>query len=185
MLSLGDGVDMFTLDRRRGVFVSTAHGLTIPLEGPDEYAINASNYRHWEEPIRSYVDACVAGAEGRLGRDFNMRWHGALVAEAFRILTRGGLFLYPADGRRGYGSGRLRLIYEAYPIAFLMEQAGGAATTGRMPILDVPAEQLHMRVPLILGSASRVQAIEAMHHRTALWPETPPPLFAARSLFRV
>jgi fructose-1,6-bisphosphatase I len=185
VLSLGNGVDMFTLDRRRGVFVMTARNLRVPAEGPDEYAINASNYRHWEEPIRGFVDDCVAGAEGPLGRDFNMRWHGALVAEAFRILTRGGIYLYPADARGAYRSGRLRLIYEAYPIAFLMEQAGGRASTGRVRILDLVPEGAHQRVPLIFGSATKVARIEELHVRPGLWPTTSAPLFATRGLFRV
>jgi fructose-1,6-bisphosphatase I len=185
LLTTGRTVDMFTLDRRSGSFRLSLQNLRIPTDTPDEYAINASNYRHWEEPVRAYVDECVAGVEGPHGRDFNMRWHGAMVAEAYRILTRGGIFLYPADARKNYREGRLRLIYEAYPVAFLVECAGGAASNGRSSILDLTAKSLHQHVPLIFGSGAKVERLEALHHRPGIWPQTAAPLFANRGLFRV
>jgi fructose-1,6-bisphosphatase I len=185
VLTLGDSVDVFTLNRRTGSFSMTRGNIRLPAGVPDEYAINASNYRHWEEPVRSYIDDCLAGVDGPFGRDFNMRWHGALVAETYRILTRGGIFLYPADGRKAYRNGRLRLVYEAYPMAFLLERAGGAASTGRCRILDLEPTALHQRVPLVLGSAAPVKWIEQLHGRQGLWPQTAAPLFASRGLFRV
>jgi fructose-1,6-bisphosphatase I len=135
IVSVGQGTHLFVLDRTSRRFVLVEAGLTIP-SGVTEYAINASNYRHWHEPIQSYIDDCVMGADGPRGRNFNMRWIASLVADAYRIFTRGGVFLYPADKREGYGQGRLRLIYEANPVAFLAEQAGGGASDGVDPILD-------------------------------------------------
>ncbi len=183
VLTLGEGVDIFTLDRTERVFKLTQAGLRIADDTP-EYAINASNARHWEAPVRTYIDDCIAGREGPRGHDFNMRWIGALVAEAYRILVRGGIFLYPADAREGYGEGRLRLVYEAHPMAFLMEQAGGAASTGRARILDLAARDLHQRVPLIMGSRSKVERLERLFQSTAVAVERAP-LFAHRGLFRV
>ncbi len=185
VLTLGDSVDIFTLDRRSRTFRLTQADVRIEDGVSDEYSINASNYRHWEEPIRAYVDECLAGREGPHGRDFNMRWYGALVADTLRILTRGGIYLYPADARHGYGQGRLRLIYEAYPMAFLIECAGGSASNGRRRLLEIEARTLHQRVPLILGSTLQVERIEGLHNRPGLWPQTTAPLFATRGLFRV
>ena len=184
VLTTGATVDIFTLDRRTRMFRLTRQSLQLPLGEANEYAVNASNYRHWEEPIRSYIDDCLAGASGASGRDFNMRWHGALVAEVYRILTRGGLYLYPSDARKGYQDGRLRLIYEANPIAFLMECAGGAASNGRSRILEIAPRALHQHVPLIVGSRAEVERVEALHHRPGIWPQTAAPLFARRGLFR-
>ena len=184
VLTTGGTVDLFTLDPDSLDFVLTRAGIRIPPAAPDDYAVNASNYRHWDEPIRSHVDELVAGAAGPYGRDFNMRWHGALVAEAHRIVLRGGLYLYPGDARDGYRNGRLRLIYEAYPIAFLMECAGGAATNGGRRMLDIEAESLHQHVPLVFGSKSMVDRLMASHHRPGLWPPSVAPLFATRGLFR-
>jgi len=180
VLTLGAGVDVFTLDRRQGGFVLTKSGVRVP-PGSHEFAINASNQRHWGQPVRAYIDDCREGSDGVRGKDFNMRWPACLVADAFRILVRGGIYLYPADRRPGYGSGRLRLIYEGAPIAMLMEQAGGRATTGRERILEVEAETLHQRVPLIFGAADEVERVERLH----CFPEPrtdSPPLFATRGL---
>ncbi|PRH84988.1 class 1 fructose-bisphosphatase [Labrys okinawensis] len=185
VLSLGESVDIFTLDRRRGQFRLSRPNVRLPDRDQPEYSINASNYRHWEEPVRAFIDECQAGADGPSGRDHNMRWHGALVADTFHALTRGGIYLYPADARIGYGQGRLRLIYEAYPMAFLMERAGGAGSNGRIRILDIRATSLHQRVPLILGASNKVAHLERLHNRPGLWPPTSAPLFANRGLFRV
>src|SRR5204863_1394182 len=131
-----------------------------------EFAINASNRRHWHSPVRGYIDQCLCGRDGDGdGADFNMRWIGSLVAEALRILVRGGVFLYPADSRPGYREGRLRLVYEAHPMALVMEWAGGAATTGRRRILELAAKTPHQRVPLIMGSVRGVRDVAAIHER--------------------
>jgi len=185
VLTLGEGVDVFTLDRRHRIFRLTRANVRIRAGSHSEYAINASNYRHWEKPVRTFIDEHLAGAEGPLGRDFNMRWHGALVADTYRVLTRGGIYLYPADARAGYGQGRLRLIYEANPMALLIERAGGSASDGRGRILDLVPRALHQRVPLILGPSEQVERLEALHNRPGLWPQAAPPLFATRSLFQV
>ena len=182
VLTIGDGVDIFTLDRRSGAFVRTTAGLTIAPDVP-EYAINASNYRHWEAPVRVFIDDCLSGKEGPRGTNFNMRWNASLVSETFRILKRGGVFLYPADRRKGYEQGRLRLLYEAAPIAFIVEQAGGRATTGSSAILDAVPTGLHQRVPLIFGCADSVARLEALHAAPQLEADRSP-LFAQRGLFR-
>jgi len=182
VLSLGEGSHIFTLDRATSTFQMTAQNQQIP-ERTREFAINASNYRHWGEWVRLYIDDCLDGAEGPRGKDFNTRWVASLVAECHRILSRGGVFLYPADERPGYEDGRLRLLYEANPIAMLVEQAGGIATTGGQKILDIVPEELHQRVPLIFGSAEEVERIE--HYCRE--PETvarQSPLFGRRGLFR-
>lgn len=183
VLTTGGTVDLFTLDRETRTFRLSHPDLRV-AGASAEYAINSSNYRHWEEPVRAYVDDCVAGAAGPFGRDFNMRWHGALVAEVHRILLRGGIYLYPADTRQGHRDGRLRLVYEAAPMALLIERAGGAASDGRRRILDLAATSLHQHVPLILGSRQMVEPIELRHHRPGVWPETTAPLFGRRGLFR-
>lgn len=152
----------------------------IPAES-GEYAINASNYRHWAAPIRAYVDDRVAGADGPAGRNFNMRWIASLVAETHRILTRGGIFLYPADGRKGYAHGRLRLVYECAPIAFLVEQAGGRATDGVDPVLDARPPQLHARTPFVFGSANKVARVATYHDLPEAETSA---LFGKRGLFR-
>lgn len=158
-LTMGEGTRLFTLDPGSGVFVQTGGRVAIPAE-TREYAINASNYRHWSDAVRAYVDDCIAGADGPLGADFNMRWIASLVAECHRILVRGGVFLYPRDGRRGYENGRLRLVYEANPIAMLVEQAGGKAVDGLSRIMDIVPGALHQRTPLIFGSAREIERIE-------------------------
>ena len=162
VLTLGDGVCIFTLDRIRRVYKMIRERVEIPVSA-NEFAINASNLRHWEAPVRGFVEDCLAGAGGPLGSNFNMRWIASLVAEVYRILIRGGVFLYPADTREGYADGRLRLLYEAHPMALIIEQAGGAASTGRARILDLAAQTLHQRVPLILGSKQRVAYIDQKH----------------------
>lgn len=183
VLTLGDGVDIFTLDRDEKIFKLIGSKVHIPADTP-EFAINASNRRHWEASVRAYIDDCMAGRNGALGKDFNMRWIGSLVAEAYRILTRGGIFLYPADARDGYDEGRLRLVYEAHPMAFIMEQAGGAASTGRLRILDLVPGSLHQRVPLIMGSRDKVRRVERLHMNPNIISETDAPLFGNRGLFR-
>ena len=138
-----------------------------------EFAINASNYRHWDMPVRTWFDDCLAGAEGPRGENFNMRWIASMVAEAHRILVRGGVYLYPGDARHGYRNGRLRLLYEANPIAFLIEQAGGCASTGRERILDRMPRLLHERVPVVFGAREEVERIERYHLGQAPKGETP------------
>ena len=183
VLTLGCGVDIFTLDRSEKIFKVIRSMVQIPVDAA-EFAINASNQRHWELPVRAFIEDCVAGANGDRGMDFNMRWIGSLVAEAYRILTRGGIFLYPADSREGYGEGRLRLVYEAHPMALIMEQAGGAATTGRERILEIAPRTLHQRVPLIMGSIEKVRRLERLHMNPKIKSEQNAPLFTHRGLFR-
>ena len=152
----------------------------LPAES-SEYAINASNYRHWPAPIRAYIDDRVAGTEGPLEHDFNMRWIASLVAETHRILTRGGIFLYPGDARKGYEKGRLRLLYECAPIGFLIEQAGGRATDGIDPILDARPDGLHARTPFVFGSANKVARVVTYFD---LPEKETSALFSERGLFR-
>lgn len=184
VLTLGDGVDIFTFDRASGCFRLARRGLRIP-DTAEEFAINASNRRHWDPPVRAFIDECLAGVDGAASRDFNMRWIGSLVAEAYRILTRGGVFLYPSDARPGYGDGRLRLVYEAHPIAFVVEQAGGVASTGRERILDLAAYSLHQRVPLVMGSSGDVRRVEELHCDPLPAAGISAPLFAQRGFFRL
>ncbi len=179
-LTLGAGTDVFTLDPASGAFVLTKPQVQVPPVS-NEFAINASNARHWSGEVRGWFDDCVAGADGPRGRNFNMRWIASMVAEAHRILMRGGVYAYPGDAREGYRSGRLRLVYEANPIAMLMEQAGAAASTGRERILDRVPRMLHERVPLIFGSREEVARLER-HHNEPHPGESP--LFGRRGLFR-
>jgi fructose-1,6-bisphosphatase I len=180
-VTFGDGTRLFTLDRSRGVFRSTGRPIAIPPQTA-EFAINSSNRRHWDIAIRAYIDGCLAGAAGLRGRNFNTRWLASLVGEAYRILIRGGIYLYPADDRTGYRHGRLRLIYEANPVAMLAEQAGGASTDGRTRILDLVPHSVHQRTPLVFGSRDEVAEIAACYHRPA--SDYTSPLFSPRSLFR-
>ena len=143
-------------------FVLTQEGVRVP-EDTREFAINMSNLRHWDAPVRRYIDECLAGVDGPRGKDFNMRWVASMVADVHRILTRGGVLLYPWDKREPDKPGKLRLMYEANPMAFLVEQAGGAATNGRERILDVQPSQLHERVSVILGSRNEVERVTAYH----------------------
>ncbi len=185
VITLGDGVHGFTLDREIGAYMLTHPNMCIPPE-TREFAINASNQRHWEVPVKHYVEECIAGQSGARGDDFNMRWIASLVAEVFRILVRGGLFMYPRDTKDASREGRLRLLYEANPMAMIVEQAGGGATTGRERILDVEPKDIHQRVPLILGSIREVERLTQYHEAhdrgENLVFETP--LFNERSLFR-
>lgn len=162
VLTVGNGVAMFTLDREQGSWVLTQENVRIP---PDtkEFAINMSNMRHWDAPVRRYVDECLAGKEGPRGKDFNMRWIASMVADVHRILSRGGIFMYPWDKREPEKPGKLRLMYEANPMGWLVEQAGGAATNGRQRILDVVPTHLHERVSVILGSKNEVERVTAYH----------------------
>jgi len=182
VVTLGAGAHHFVLDRGTGEFKLARANIQIPRNST-EYAINASNYRHWHEPIRTFVDDCIAGAEGPRGKDFNMRWVASLVAEAHRIFCRGGVFLYPADRRAGYEKGRLRLLYEAAPIAMLAKEAGGGATDGRTDILAKAPGRLHERTPLIFGSAEKVLRL-ARYHADPGFLHNEPPLFGERGLFR-
>lgn len=183
VLSLGRGVHAFTLDQRRGGFLYTHPDLRIP-EATREFAVNASNARFWEPPVRRYVNECLAGTAGPRGADTNMRWIASLVAEVHRILVRGGVFMYPADARQQGRAGRLRLLYEASPMAFLVEQAGGAASTGRARILDVEPAELHERIPLVLGSRAEVERIVRYHREhDANGEPFQDPLFNTRSLY--
>ncbi|HMM89155.1 MAG TPA: class 1 fructose-bisphosphatase [Bradyrhizobium sp.] len=184
VLAIDRRVDVYGLDRKRREFVRIRQGVGVPVDAT-EYAINASNRRHWSSAVRTYVDDCVAGSTGERGRDFNMRWIGSLVAEAYRILMRGGVFLYPADVRPGCREGRLRLLYEAHPIALIMEWASGSASSGRARILELSARMPHQRVPLIMGSPRLVRDIEAVHEGVEpLFESGDAPLFARRGLFR-
>ncbi len=209
VLTVGNGVAGFTLNPNLGEFVLTHPNIQVPAD-THEFAINTSNSRFWEPPVKRYVDECLAGKTGPRGRDFNMRWIASMVAEAHRILMRGGVFLYPRDSRvspqatalrrpppEGVGQlgngpsltqdplnpGRLRLLYEANPIGFVIEQAGGRASTGRQPMLGVKPTALHQRVGLVFGSKNEVERIERYHHEPAT-RDAGTPLFAARSLFR-
>ncbi|WP_382160323.1 class 1 fructose-bisphosphatase [Hydrogenophaga sp. ANAO-22] len=162
VLTVGDGVAMFTLDREQGSFVLTQENVKIPAD-TKEFAINMSNMRHWDTPVKRYVDECLAGQEGPRGKDFNMRWIASMVADVHRILTRGGIFMYPWDKREPNKPGKLRLMYEANPMSWLIEQAGGAATNGRERILDIVPGKLHERVSVILGSKNEVERVTAYH----------------------
>jgi len=162
VLSVGDGVAVFTLDREQGQFVLTQENVQIPAE-TKEFAINMSNQRFWEAPVKRYVDEMIAGKTGPLGKDYNMRWVASMVADVHRIMTRGGIFMYPMDSKMQAQGGKLRLMYEANPMAFLVEQAGGAATTGRQRILDIVPDRLHQRVPVILGSKNEVDRVSTYH----------------------
>jgi fructose-1,6-bisphosphatase I/sedoheptulose-1,7-bisphosphatase len=210
VLTVGNGVAAFTLNPNLGEFVLTKARIEVPPD-TSEFAINTSNSRFWEPPVKRYVDECLAGKTGPRGKDFNMRWIASMVAEAHRILMRGGVFMYPRDSKvspqvaasrraapegvspPGNGPspahdpinpGRLRLLYEANPVAMLMEQAGGRASTGRQPMLGVKPSALHQRIGVIFGSRNEVERIERYHHEPSATSEAAGPLFAERSLFR-
>ena len=183
VLTVGSGTQIFIHSSKYGDFIEAYDSVSIPKQA-SEFAINVSNYRHWEEPIRLYIDDCFAGCEGPREKDFNMRWIASLVADCYRILIRGGVFLYPADRRKGYGAGRIRLVYEANPIAFLVEQADGAATDSVNRILEIQPTSLHQRVPLVFGSRSKVERIARYHVDPEMISERSP-LFGNRGLFRV
>jgi fructose-1,6-bisphosphatase I len=162
VLTVGDGVASFTLDRERGDFVLTQENMQIPVD-TKEFAINMSNQRFWEAPVQRYVDEMQQGKEGPLGKDYNMRWVGSMVADVHRIVTRGGIFMYPLDRKTRAQGGKLRLMYEANPMAFIVEQAGGAATTGYQRILDIPPARIHQRCAVIMGSKNEVDRITSYH----------------------
>jgi fructose-1,6-bisphosphatase I/sedoheptulose-1,7-bisphosphatase len=185
VLTVGNGVAGFTLNPNIGEFVLTHGNLRVP-EDTQEFAINSSNARFWEPPIKRYVDECLAGKTGHRGKDFNMRWIASMVAEAHRILMRGGVFMYPRDTKDPGKAGRLRLLYEANPIGLIMEQAGGRASTGRGPVLETQPDALHQRIGLVFGSKHEVERIERYHAEHASGTDAPfeSPLFSERSLFR-
>jgi fructose-1,6-bisphosphatase I len=162
VLTVGAGVAMFTLDREQGSFVLTQENVRIPPE-TKEFAVNMSNMRHWAPPMKRYIEECLQGVDGPRGKDFNMRWIASMVADVHRILTRGGIFLYPWDKREPEKPGKLRLMYEANPMSWLIEQAGGAATNGKQRILDIQPAKLHERVSVILGSKNEVELVTRYH----------------------
>jgi fructose-1,6-bisphosphatase I len=182
-LTVGEGTALFTLNHNTGAFEATVTAVQIPQQAA-EFAINAANHWHWDETIRTYVDDCLHGKNGPRAADYNMRWTGSFVAEIYRILVRGGVYLYPGDGRKGYRDGRLRLAYEANPVAFVVEQAGGAASTGRERILETQARSWHQRTPVIIGSRQEVGYVERLHLNPHAMTERSP-LFGRRGLFRV
>ena len=183
VMSVGHGVFGFTLDPNLGQFMLTHPDLRIPEE-TQEFSINASNARFWEPPVKRYVDECLAGKSGERGKDFNMRWVASMAAETHRILMRGGVFMYPVDTRNPERPAKLRLLYEANPIAFLVEQAGGRASTGYEPVLQVQPKGIHQRIGLICGSRSEVERIERYHEEKTHDAPLRSPLFAERGLFR-
>ncbi|MEG0821553.1 MAG: class 1 fructose-bisphosphatase [Burkholderiaceae bacterium] len=162
VLTVGHGVAIFTLDRDTGSFLLTSDGVQIPRQ-TKEFAINMSNMRHWEAPVKRYVDEMLAGTTGPLGKNYNMRWIASMVADVHRILSRGGIFMYPRDAREPEKAGKLRLMYEANPMSWIVEQAGGASTNGHGRILDLEPEHLHQRVAVFLGSADEVERATAYH----------------------
>jgi len=166
VLTVGHGVAMFTLDREQGSFVLTQEHVKVP-EDTQEFAINMSNMRHWDAPTRRYIDECLQGSDGPRGKNFNMRWVASMVADVHRILTRGGVFMYPWDQREPNKPGKLRLMYEANPMSWLIEQAGGASTNGRQRILDIAPTQLHQRVSVVLGSKNEVERVTRYYAETA------------------
>ncbi len=182
VLTTGSGTGIYVFSSRLGTFVEAYESIAV-AQSTAEFAINVSNYRHWDEQVRLYVDDCLAGTDGPREKNFNMRWIASLVADTYRILVRGGVFLYPADKRRGYTRGRLRLVYEASPVAMIVEQAGGLATDGVAPILDLVPADLHQRTPLVFGSRKEVERI-GRYYRQPSAIANRHPLFANRGLFR-
>jgi fructose-1,6-bisphosphatase I/sedoheptulose-1,7-bisphosphatase len=182
VLTVGNGVVGCTLDDNVGEFKVTHPEMRVP-EDTKEFAINTSNSRFWEPPVKRYVDECLLGKTGPRGKDFNMRWIASLVAEAHRILMRGGVFMYPRDVKDPKMPGRLRLLYEANPIGLIIEQAGGRASTGRQPVLQVEPGELHQRIGFVFGSKNEVERIER-YHREPVEGDMPAQLFAERTLFR-
>ena len=182
VLTVGEGTQIFTLDRHSGEFRLTTANVRIAND-TREFAINVSNFRHWDRHIRSYVDDCLEGENGPRKASFNMRWVASLVAECHRILSRGGIFLYPGDARSGYENGRLRLVYEINPIGWLVEQAGGGATTGHGRVLELQPSGIHQRAPMIFGSSNEVMQINNYYSDVSSSGERSP-LFNQRGLFR-
>lgn len=163
VLTFGQGVDCFTLDRELGEFMLTQRQMRIP-EDTREFAINMSNQRFWESPVQRYIEELLMGTTGPRGKDFNMRWVASMVADVHRILTRGGVFMYPLDSKTREQGGKLRLLYEANPMSMLIEQAGGASTTGRERIMALEPQKLHQRVPVVLGSKKEVERVTRYHN---------------------
>jgi fructose-1,6-bisphosphatase I len=162
VITTGNGANGFTLDRNVGEFILTHPNMRIPEE-TKEFAINASNQRFWEKPVQRYVEECLQGKDGPRGKDFNMRWVASMVAEVHRILTRGGIFMYPLDSKMKDKGGKLRLMYEANPMSFIVEQAGGVSSTGRERIMSMKPNGIHQRVPVILGSKTEVERVVSYH----------------------
>lgn len=162
ILTTGFGVNGFTLDREVGEFMLTHPNMQIP-EDTSEFAINMSNQRFWEPPVKRYIDECIQGVDGEREKNFNMRWNASMVAEVYRILTRGGIFMYPLDSRIAKQGGKLRLMYEANPMSFIIEQAGGVSSTGRERIMALQPESIHQRVPVFLGSKNEVERVVSYH----------------------
>ncbi len=164
VLTTGDGVNGFTLDAETGEFYLTHSNMQLAKD-TEEFAINMSNYRFWQEPVQQYIDECLQGKEGKRKKDFNMRWVASMVAEVHRILVRGGVFMYPIDTKLQSKGGKLRLMYEANPMSFIVEQAGGSATTGLQRILEAQPTGLHQRVPVMMGSANEVNRLITYHQK--------------------
>lgn len=164
VLTVGDGVAMFTLDREKGSFVLTERNMRIP-EQTQEFSINMSNMRHWDAPVKRYIDECLAGTDGPRGKNYNMRWVASMVGDMHRILTRGGVFLYPWDKRDPNKPGKLRLLYEANPMSWLVEQAGGMAINGVQRVLEVQPTELHERISVMMGSKEEVERLLTYHHQ--------------------
>ncbi len=162
ILTTGNGVNGFTLDRDVGEFILTHPKMTVP-EDTAEFAINMSNQRYWEAPVQRYIDECVQGVDGERDKNFNMRWVASMVAEVYRILTRGGIFMYPIDSKIAKQGGKLRLMYEANPMSFIIEQAGGVSSTGYQRIMDIKPDDIHQRVPVIMGSKNEVERVVGYH----------------------
>ena len=165
ILTTGCGVNGFTLDQDIGEFILTHPNMTIP-EDTAEFAINMSNQRFWEEPMQRYVEECIQGVDGSRDKNFNMRWVASMVAEVYRVLTRGGIFMYPIDSKPSTNGGKLRLMYEASPMSFIVEQAGGVSSTGYERIMDIQANDIHQRVPVILGSKNEVERVISYHKKS-------------------
>ena len=186
VLTVGNGVVGFTLEPELGEFLLTHPNITVP-ETTSEFAINSSNSRFWEAPVKRYVEECMAGVAGPRGKDFNMRWIASLVAECHRVLMRGGVFLYPRDRKDPRRNGRLRLLYEANPIGMIIEQAGGRASTGETPVLEAEATSLHQRIGFVFGSRCEVEIVEDYYRTMSLHDDedySGTPLFNVRGLFR-
>lgn len=173
VLTLGAGTSIFVFSEREGVFLKAYGSIKISPEAK-EFALNMSNYRHWDRALRAYVDDCLAGVTGPREKNFNMRWIASLVAETYRILVRGGVFMYPRDNRKAYDQGRLRLVYEANPVAFLIEQAGGDAIDGHTRILDLKPQSLHERTPLMFGAKDEIAILRRYHTDPTLLTPSPP-----------
>ena len=182
IISVCSGTQVFILDEKTDRFYLYQENLQVSKFSA-EYAVNGSNQRHWASSTKEFVEECILGTEGSFKTNFNTRWTASMVADAYRILSRGGIYLYPGDKRKGYEQGRLRLVYEANPIALLMEQAGGCASNGYQRILDIEPETVHQRIPLVFGSEQLVKTIEDYNFQHQ-HPETHSPLFNTRGLFQ-